>query len=76
MVEVSDGGPPVDEEAFSRLFMPFFSTKAEGLGMGLSICRSIVESHGGRIAGERNPEGGLTVRFTIPLPSATVGMGA
>jgi C4-dicarboxylate-specific signal transduction histidine kinase len=76
VVEVADSGPPVGDEAFSRLFKPFFSTKPEGLGMGLSICRSIVESHGGRIIGERNPGGGLTVRFTIPLPSAAAGIGA
>jgi two-component system sensor kinase FixL len=68
-VEVTDSGPPLAEEALDRLFVPFLSTKRDGLGMGLSISRSIVESHGGEIAGRRNPNGGLTMRFTLPLPA-------
>ena len=67
VVEVADTGPPVDPETFEHLFMAFHTTKAEGLGMGLPICRSIVEAHGGRIAAHRNPGGGLTFRFTLPL---------
>ena len=67
VVEVTDTGPPVDRDTFDHLFMAFYTTKPEGLGMGLSICRSIVEAHGGHITGHRNPEGGLTLRFTLPL---------
>jgi C4-dicarboxylate-specific signal transduction histidine kinase len=66
-LEVTDAGPPVDDETLARLFVPFETTKAGGLGMGLSISRSIVEAHGGRITAERNPGGGLRVRFTLPL---------
>lgn len=49
-----------------RLFEPFFSTKSEGLGMGLNICRTIIESHHGRLWASNNPEGGTTFRFTLP----------
>jgi len=49
-----------------RLFEPFYSTKSEGLGMGLNICRTIIESHHGRLWAEENPEGGTIFRFTLP----------
>ena len=53
-----------------KLFTPFFSTKADGMGMGLSICRSIIEAHRGRLWIENNPEGGaiLIVSFPVMLP--------
>ena len=55
-----------------RLFEPFYSTKSEGLGMGLNICRTIIESHHGRLWADPNPEGGTIFRFTLPcaLPQA------
>ncbi|MGB6156540.1 MAG: ATP-binding protein, partial [Castellaniella sp.] len=49
-----------------RLFEPFYSTKSEGLGMGLNICRTIIESHHGRLWATPNPEGGTIFRFTLP----------
>ena len=49
-----------------RLFEPFYSTKSEGLGMGLNICRTIIESHHGRLWAEANPDGGTIFRFTLP----------
>ena len=49
-----------------RLFEPFYSTKSEGLGMGLNICRTIIESHHGRLWASNNPEGGTIFRFTLP----------
>ena len=55
-----------------RLFEPFFSTKTEGLGMGLNICRTIIESHHGRLWATSNPEGGTIFRFTLPCADATV----
>ncbi len=66
MVAVSDHGPAVDEQVFARMFQPFFSTKQDGLGMGLAICQNIVEAHHGRIWAERNPAGGLTMRVALP----------
>jgi two-component system sensor kinase FixL len=64
-VAVADSGPGFDATIRDRLFHPFASTKPEGLGVGLSICRSIVEVHGGRIFAENGPEGGAVVRFTL-----------
>lgn len=68
-VRVIDRGTGIAPEHLPHLFQPFFSTKADGMGMGLSICRSIVEFHHGRMQIEPNPEptGGAVVRFTLPL---------
>lgn len=66
VVSVCDAGPPISDEALAVLFEPFSTTKPDGLGMGLSISRSIVEAHGGRIWAERNTDRGLTVHFTLP----------
>jgi PAS domain S-box-containing protein len=66
LVEVRDTGPGLSPESLSRLFEPFFTTKPEGMGMGLSICRSIIEAHGGRLwAIPCEPHGAL-FQFTIP----------
>ena len=64
-VSVSDTGPGIEQVNRERLFQPFFTTKRDGLGLGLSICRSIIEEHGGRIWGENHPGGGAT--FSISL---------
>ncbi len=66
-VSVADRGSGIAQEAAARLFEPFFSTKPEGMGMGLNICRSIVESHKGRMWVEANPEGGSIFRFILPV---------
>jgi len=66
VVSVRDAGPPVDEDVLRRMFDPFYTTKSSGLGMGLAICRTIIEAHGGRLWAERNEDRGLTVRFAIP----------
>lgn len=66
-VAVRDAGPGLDADAERRLFEPFFTTKKDGLGLGLSICRTIVESHGGRLWATANPRRGLTLRFTLPV---------
>ena len=69
-VAVRDSGPGLSPEAEAGLFEPFFSTKPEGLGLGLSICRTIIESHGGRLWATANPRRGLTMRFTLPFAGA------
>jgi len=63
-VSVTDHGHGLTDP--ERLFEPFFSTKSEGLGMGLNICRTIIESHHGRLWASNNPEGGTIFRFTLP----------
>ncbi|HZA95116.1 MAG TPA: PAS domain S-box protein [Burkholderiaceae bacterium] len=67
---VIDHGSGLSELQRTNLFQPFFSTKSEGMGMGLNICRSIVEFHHGRLTVERNPEGGAIFTFTLPLASS------
>jgi len=65
MITVEDRGPGVREEDAERIFEPFFTTKPDGIGMGLAICRSIVESHDGRLWAEKLPQGGATFHFTV-----------
>jgi two-component system, LuxR family, sensor kinase FixL len=65
LISVSDTGPGIAPEIASQLFQPFVTTKQQGMGVGLSISRTIVESHGGRIWVEPNPDGGTVFRFTI-----------
>lgn len=66
-VMVSDNGPGLALEVAERLFQPFVTTKATGTGIGLSICRSIVESHGGRIWVESASDAGTAFHFTVPV---------
>jgi len=66
-VAVQDSGPGVPPDRLPRLFDSFFTTKTHGMGLGLSIVRSIVEAHGGRIWAENNPSGGACFRFTLPM---------
>ncbi|HSK38542.1 MAG TPA: PAS domain S-box protein [Arenibaculum sp.] len=65
-VTVSDTGPGLAEEVRAKLFQPFVTTKDKGMGLGLSICRSIIDAHGGRLWPETNPDGGTTFHFTLP----------
>lgn len=64
--KVADSGPGIDAEAFQRLFQPFATSKAEGMGVGLSISKSIIEAHGGRIWPESSGGEGATFCFTLP----------
>jgi PAS domain S-box-containing protein len=66
---VRDFGPGIDQENLERIFEPFFTTKGAGLGMGLSVCRTIVEGHEGRIWAENNPDRGATFVFELPVIS-------
>jgi len=65
--QFADRGCGIPQEMEGRLFQPFFSTKADGMGLGLAICRSIVEYHRGELWFTRNPEGGTTFHFTLPV---------
>ncbi len=65
-VEVADHGHGISTAVAERLFSPFFSTKAEGMGMGLSICRTAIEFHGGTLTHRDHPEGGTIFSFSLP----------
>ena len=67
MVSVADTGPGIDPNDADRLFAPFFTTKAQGIGMGLPISRSIIEAHGGRLWAEKNEPHGAVFHFTLPV---------
>jgi two-component system sensor kinase FixL len=64
---VSDTGPGFSKEIITKVFRPFFTTKAHGRGMGLAICRSIIEAHGGEFTINPNTEAQSWIRFTLPL---------
>jgi two-component system sensor kinase FixL len=70
-IRVADTGPGLAPEVRKNLFQPFVTTKPSGMGVGLSICRSIVEAHGGRLWAEENPGGGTVFRFTVPSAPPT-----
>lgn len=67
VIEVRDNGPGLSEAAQASLFQPFRSSKRRGLGLGLPICRTIIEAHGGTLTGEQRAEGGACFRIILPL---------
>jgi PAS domain S-box-containing protein len=66
LVAVRDSGPGLDPKSLDRLFDAFYTTKPHGMGMGLAICRSIIDAHGGRLWATANDDGGATFQFTLP----------
>jgi two-component system sensor histidine kinase/response regulator len=70
-VRVADTGPGLPESVRAKLFEPFVTTKATGMGVGLSICRVIIESHGGTLTAGDNIDGGTVFRFTLPIGELT-----
>jgi signal transduction histidine kinase len=67
-ISVADNGTGIPSEDLEHIFEPFVTTKPQGLGLGLAVCRSIVRSHNGQLSAANNPSGGAT--FTIELPAA------
>ena len=68
LVAVRDSGPGIDPEHIERVFEAFYTTKSSGVGMGLSICRSIIDAHGGRLWADANEPRGAVFQFTLPSP--------
>lgn len=68
-VTVEDSGPGIALKDLGHIFEPLYTTKSEGLGMGLAIVRTIVNAHGGAVGAENNPQGGASFRFTLPVAS-------
>jgi signal transduction histidine kinase len=66
-VSISDTGPGIPPDTLKEVFAPLFSTKKEGMGMGLSIARTIIETHGGQIWAENVPGGGAVFHIRLPL---------
>jgi signal transduction histidine kinase len=66
LVAVRDSGPGIDAENIEHIFEAFYTTKSSGTGMGLSICRSIIDAHGGRLWAESNEPRGAVFQFTLP----------
>ena len=66
LVAVRDSGPGIDPENIERVFEAFYTTKSSGVGMGLSICRSIIDAHGGRLWADMRASRGAVFRFTLP----------
>jgi signal transduction histidine kinase len=66
LISVRDSGPAVKKESLDRFFEAFYSTKPRGMGIGLAICRSIVEAHGGRIWAARNDPQGVALHIMLP----------
>ena len=66
LVSVRDSGPGIDPTHLDRVFEAFYTTKSSGMGMGLSICRSIIDAHGGRLWADTNESRGAVFRFTLP----------
>ena len=65
-IAIADSGPGLADEIKAKLFQPFASTKENGMGVGLSLCRTIIEDHGGQIWAEDAAGGGVVFRFTLP----------
>jgi signal transduction histidine kinase len=71
LVAVRDSGIGIDPKDEKRIFDAFFTTKAQGMGMGLSICQSIIEAHGGRLWANANDDYGATLQFTLPIDNGS-----
>ncbi|MCB2000322.1 MAG: hypothetical protein KDH91_07910, partial [Rhodoferax sp.] len=75
-LSVTDTGTGIPPEVSEKLFTPFFTTKDEGMGLGLSLCRTVVEQHGGFLAYGPNQPQGMVFRFTLPLAPVSAAAAA
>lgn len=73
-ISVADTGPGLPAEIRAHLFQPFFTTKGDGMGIGLSVCRTIIEAHGGRLWADDNRPRGTVFRFTLPRPTGEAAL--
>lgn len=73
IVSVSDRGGGIPAEKMEQVFQPFFTTKAKGMGLGLSVCRSIITAHRGRLWATNNPDRGATFHFSLPITASDKG---
>jgi nitrogen-specific signal transduction histidine kinase len=74
IVSVTDRGSSIPEKKMEEIFEPFFTTKEKGMGLGLSICRTIVTAHRGKLWATNNPDGGATFYFSLPVEVSPVAM--
>jgi two-component system, LuxR family, sensor kinase FixL len=72
---VRDSGTGLTGDKLDKIFQPFYTTKRDGLGMGLSISRSIIDAHAGRLWADNNPDRGSTFYFTVPVDGSVEGRG-
>jgi signal transduction histidine kinase len=72
VVTVRDSGPGIDPQHIERVFDAFYTTKPSGVGMGLSICRSIIDARGGRLWADANEPRGAVFQFTLPSPERSL----
>jgi two-component system sensor kinase FixL len=75
-ISVADTGPGLPQIVRERLFQPFITTKPSGMGVGLSICRDIIDGHGGRMWLAEHPDCGSDFRFTLPVAGVLNPLGA
>jgi PAS domain S-box-containing protein len=75
VISVRDSGPGLEQKSVNRVFEPFYTTKAEGMGMGLAICQSIIAAHGGKMWAGANEPRGAVFQFTLPLADETAIVG-
>jgi signal transduction histidine kinase len=73
---VRDTGPGIAPDQLHRIFEPFFTSKSEGLGIGLSISRAIIEAHGGKLWAENETRGGASFHFTVPVDESNLPLSA
>jgi signal transduction histidine kinase len=69
IVTITDSGGGIPPDIIKAIFSPFYTTKSTGMGLGLSICKSIIEAHGGKISAENNPDGGAIFSLILPTGS-------